>query len=142
MKNTLAILTMAILLLQCTNGPQADLKLDRLGNTNWELQIADGCVSTITLLAEKKYNSYNCEMEDSLYGFYHIENDKLILIQEGSIYDNLYEEGSSQRMGKARFTLTLKANKLYYIKRENFLNGEWIESKHSFAEDYCYELVL
>ncbi len=138
----LNVLFVMMIFVQCASNTQTKINIEEIKGTKWSIEIAENCISTLNFMEDKKYIDYNCEMEDTLFGTYDIINNYLVLYQEGSIYDKLYDENSSQRVGKAKFKLTLENNQLRYLIREDYFNGEWVKSKHTFSSDYFYKKEL
>jgi|GEM_PF-2957789 len=135
------ILFTIVLLVQCTGKTAVKISIEEIKGTEWDITIAEGCISILSFMDDNTYIDYNCEMEDTLYGSYKIEGNNLVLYQEGSIYDKIYDEGSPHRIGKAKFKLSLNNDKLRYILREDYFDGEWTKSKHTFPEDYYYNKI-
>lgn len=139
MKMRLGILFMlSTLYLSCNNNVKSNISIELLENTEWYIEIAENCESTLEFRKEGKYLDYNCEMEDTLFGTYVIEEGFILLYQEGSVYDKYLEENSSEIVGKAKFKLVLENDKLKYIEREDFFNDNWVKSKHTFSDNYFY----
>lgn len=128
----------AILFLQCQNSNYKTISLDEIKETKWSIKIAEGCTNTLHFKNDLTYLEYNCEMEDTLFGIFKIEDEYLILKQEGSVYDKLYDEDSQHRIGKAEFKLGLQNEKLKFLEKKDFFQGKWVKSKHKFPEDYYY----
>jgi len=138
---TIFTLITTVIFIQCINTSKSEINIEDIEGSSWSIEIAPGCVNTLAFLKDQKYIDYSCERNDSLFGTYEIKESNIILFQEGSIYDKYEKEGSSTRIGKAKFTLKLEGSKMKYLKREDFFNDEWTESKYTFPDDFCYELV-
>jgi hypothetical protein len=134
----LGLVISVIWFVSCVENSSKKITFDKMENTKWFIEIAEGCISELNFLSDKKYLEYNCEMEDSLKGCYGIENGYIYLYQEENISEESILIDSSERIGKVKFKLVIEGNKLRYLTREDFIDGEWVKSNHTFSEDYFY----
>lgn len=129
-----------ILIVGCTNS-FSSMELKNIKESQWIMKIEDDCIDLINFRKDMTYRFYNCEMDDTIVGKYHILKDTLILNQIGSVYDSLYSQESIHRIGKAKFKLVLQEGMLRFISREDFINGYWIDSSDKLNSEVKFKRV-
>lgn len=112
--------------------------IPELSGTEWSHKIAEGCVNTYSFKADSQYVFYSCEMEDTYYGKYFVQDDTLNLFEYVTAVDSLLAADSPERNEHAKFKVVMVDGKLKHIARLVQVNGVWEKSDFIFPENYLY----
>ena len=112
-----------------------------LVNTRWVYKY-DNCQDYLEFKKDKKYLSFSCETNKTVYGSYYFDDGFLILEQKKGEFDDDFPENSRHKTEHLKFKLQLKNGKLKYIERwELDKNNKWVKSNFKFDDDYLLEKI-
>lgn len=126
---------------ETTDKMDKESNIAELSGTKWSYKIADGCINTYSFKADSQYVFYSCEMEDTYYGKYFVQDDTLNLYEYVTATDSLLPADSPERNDQAKFKVIMVDGKLKHIARLVQVNGVWEKSDFTFPENYLYVKV-
>lgn len=135
----LAILLLIVFCnLSCSSYSQKNVTEESLQNTKWKNIIADDCINIYEFKSDSSYTFFSCEMQDDFFGTYYLENDTLIIIQEGSKYDETLPKESIHRAERKKYKVLVKRDRLTHISMSDWINNKWVKSDFKFDEGYYF----
>jgi len=124
--------------ISCDSQSQNKTDESALFETQWEYKIADGCIDIYNFKSDSSFTFFSCEMQDDFFGSYYFTNDTLVIIQEGSKYDEVLSEESIHRAEKKRYKTTINGDKLNHLSVDDWQNGKWVSSSFKFDDNYVF----
>jgi len=124
-------LFMAMFFISCFFNTQHYLDLE---NTKWIYDYGGGYVSYY-IFKEGKYEFYDAEMGETIFGTYLIKNDTICINQFAGIYDEEFSKKSRHRIQKKHFEFVLKnGNEMGFIEN-------WDNDKQAWIENFYFKKI-
>jgi len=115
-------------------------EVERIGlNFNkWSTSVG-GCEDVIFFESDGSYVFYQCEMGDSTFGTYELNNDTLILFHTYSSYDREFASDSRHKSKRNVYEFRLELERLKPLRKGEYYEDSRIEySSHIFDKNYYF----
>lgn len=108
----------------------------KLVGSKWIYKVSTSCIDTIEFYNNDKYDSYDCEINYTYKGSYHIKNNIITLIEKDDSHD---EDNGKVTFYRLKFKLD--GEHLYPISNEELVNGKWKKIAKSLVENTIFHRI-
>ena len=115
-----------------------------LEGTEWQCNIAEGCIDYYHFLPDSNFVSYNCEADYKSYGKYFVQNDTLFIYEFAYDSDSLLSQSDGYYgLGKSMYKIVLESGKLKHVGKWSYIDeeGKWLKDDFIFDENYIFDRV-
>ncbi len=110
-----------------------------LTNSKWVFNFGK-CQDYIKFKKQNQYEFFSCETGDTVFGFYKLNGNSLILKQVKGVYDKEFPIKSQHRTPQIKFRLIINNDSMWFIERwELNMNNKWIKSDFTFSKNYLFK---